>query len=148
MFCLNNDNFSLILLGTTPSTTALGCWIRLVVSLNAQARDTRRGTNPSQALDTRRGTNPSQARDTRGERIRRKHGTREGNESVAESSPIKWGEFVRINENKIALFAFLSREIVTMSSDKQVISTRMSFFGSQETRKDYLTVHTRRQRVA
>ena len=32
-------------------------------------------------------------------------------------------EFIRINGNKTALFAFLSREIVTMSTDKQVICT-------------------------
>ena len=32
----------------------------------------------------------------------------------------KSGELLRINENKRALFAFLSIEIVTMSTDKQV----------------------------
>ena len=33
----------------------------------------------------------------------------------------KWGELLRINENETALFAFLSIEIVTLSTDKQVI---------------------------
>ena len=37
--------------------------------------------------------------------------------------PKNWAEFFRINENKTELFAFLSREIVTISTDKQVIST-------------------------
>ena len=50
-----------------------------------------------------------------------------GNERERNSSPRgaavpkNWAEFLRINENKTELFAFLSREIVTISTDKQVI---------------------------
>ena len=59
---------------------------------------------------------------------KRKHGTREGNESVAESSPImlfqkQQGKVFRINENSAELFAFPSISIVTMLTDKQVICT-------------------------
>ena len=56
----------------------------------------------------------------------RKHGTREGNESVAESSPImlfqkQHGKVFRINENNAELFAFPSISIATMSTDMQCI---------------------------
>ena len=34
-----------------------------------------------------------------------------------------WGEFLRLADNKKELFAFLSREAITMLTDKQVIST-------------------------
>ena len=37
--------------------------------------------------------------------------------------PKNWAEFLRINENKTELFAYLSKEIVTISPDKQVICT-------------------------
>ena len=37
--------------------------------------------------------------------------------------PRNWAEFLRINETKTELFAYLSKEIVTISTDKQVIYT-------------------------
>ena len=58
----------------------------------------------------------AQMRDMRGKGIRRRV---EPNNAV----PKNWAEFLRINENKTELFAFLSREIVTISTDKQVICT-------------------------
>ena len=58
----------------------------------------------------------AQTRDMRGKGIRRRV---EPNNTV----PKKWAEFLRINENKTELFAFLSREIVPISTDKQVICT-------------------------
>ena len=58
----------------------------------------------------------AQTREMRGKGIRRRV---EANNAV----PKNWAEFLRINENKTELFAFLSREIVTMSTDKQVICT-------------------------
>ena len=58
----------------------------------------------------------AQTRDMRGKGIRRRV---EPNNAV----PKNWAEFHRINENKTELFAFLSREIVTISTDKQVICT-------------------------
>ena len=56
----------------------------------------------------------AQTRDMRGKGIRRRV---EPNDAV----PKNWAEFLRINENKTELFAFLSREIVTISTDKQGI---------------------------
>ena len=58
----------------------------------------------------------AQTREMRGTGIRRRV---EPNNAV----PKNWAEFLRINENKTELFAFLSREIVTISTDKQVICT-------------------------
>ena len=58
----------------------------------------------------------AQTREMRGKGIRRRV---EPNNAV----PKNWAEFLRINENKTELFAFLSREIVTISTDKQVICT-------------------------
>ena len=58
----------------------------------------------------------AQTRDMRGKGIRRRV---EPNNAV----PNNWAEFLRINENKTELFAFLSREIVTISTDKQVVCT-------------------------
>ena len=37
--------------------------------------------------------------------------------------PKNWGEFLRVAENKKELFAFLSREVVTISTEKQIVST-------------------------
>ena len=54
----------------------------------------------------------AQTRDMRGKGIRRRV---EPNNAVLKN----WAEFHRINENKTELFAFLSREIVTISTDKQ-----------------------------
>ena len=64
----------------------------------------------------RPGTLKQQARDKRGKGVRRR---------VAPNNaiPKNWGEFLRLAENKKELFAFLSREVITMSTDKQVIST-------------------------
>ena len=58
----------------------------------------------------------AQTREMRGKGIRRRV---EPNNAV----PKNWADFPRINENKTELFAFLSREIVTISTDKQVICT-------------------------
>ena len=56
----------------------------------------------------------AQTRDVRGKGIRRRV---KPNNAV----PKHWAEFLRINENKTELFAFLSKEIVTISTDKQAI---------------------------
>ena len=56
----------------------------------------------------------AQTRDMRGKGIRLRV---EPNNEV----PKNWAEFLRINENKTELFAFLGREIVTISTDKQII---------------------------
>ena len=37
--------------------------------------------------------------------------------------PKNWGEFLRVAENKKELFAFLSREVVTISTEKPIVST-------------------------
>lgn len=37
--------------------------------------------------------------------------------------PRNWAEFLRVAENKTELFAFLSREVITIATNKQVIST-------------------------
>ena len=37
--------------------------------------------------------------------------------------PINWGEFLRLAQYKKKLFAILSREVITMSTDNQVINT-------------------------
>ena len=58
----------------------------------------------------------AKTREMRGKGIRRRV---EPNNAV----PKIWAEFLRINENKTELFAFLRREIVTISTDKQVICT-------------------------
>ena len=58
----------------------------------------------------------AQTRDMGGKIIRRRV---EPNNAV----PKNWAEFLRINENKTELFAFLSREIVTIFTDKQIICT-------------------------
>ena len=58
----------------------------------------------------------AQTRDMRGKGIRRRV---EPNNAV----PKNWAEFLRINANKTELFAILIREIVTISTDKQVICT-------------------------
>ena len=57
----------------------------------------------------------AQTRDMRGKGIRRRV---EPNNAV----PKNWAELLRINENRTELFAFLSREIVTISTDKQFIT--------------------------
>ncbi len=64
----------------------------------------------------RPGTLKQQARDKRGKGVRRR---------VAPNNaiPKNWGEFLRLSENKKELFAFLSREVITMPTDKQIIST-------------------------
>ena len=60
----------------------------------------------------------AQTRDMRGKGIRRRVEPNRPN-----AVPKNWAEFLRNNENKTELFAFLSREIVTLSTDKQVICT-------------------------
>ena len=67
-------------------------------------------------VDYRPDSLKAQTRDMRGKGIRRRV---EPNNAV----PKNWAEFLRINQNKTELFAFLSREIVTISTDKQVICT-------------------------
>jgi len=64
----------------------------------------------------RPGTLKQQAWDKRGKGVRRR---------VAPNNaiPKNWGEFLRLLENKKELFSFLSKEVITMPTDKQVIST-------------------------
>lgn len=66
--------------------------------------------------DYRPGTLKRQAREKRGKGVRRR---------VAPNSviPKNWGEFLRLSENKKELFSFLSKEVITIPTDKQVIST-------------------------
>ena len=55
-------------------------------------------------------------RSTRGKGVRRR---------VEQSSsiPQNWSEFLRIDENKMELFAFLATSVASMETDKQIIST-------------------------
>ena len=73
----------------------------------------------------------AQTRGMRGKGIRRRV---EPNNAV----PKNWAEFLRINENKAELFAFLSREIVTISTDKQSSHSRQgcNLSATKWTRKD------------
>ena len=85
----------------------------------------------------------AQTRDMRGKGIRRRV---EPNNAV----PKNWAEFLRINENKTELFAFLSKEIVTISTDKSHLHSRQGCNLSATNGQSWTSplVHTRRQAVA
>lgn len=57
-----------------------------------------------------------QTREKRGKGVRRRVDPKN-------AVPKNWGDFLRLAENKKELFAFLSREVVTIPTDKQIIST-------------------------
>lgn len=66
--------------------------------------------------DYRPGTLKEQTREKRGKGVRRRV-------APQNAVPKNWGEFLRHAENKKELFSFLSREVITIPTDKQIIST-------------------------
>ena len=74
-----------------------------------------------------------QTREKRGKGVRRRV-------AANNSIPKNWGEFLRLDDNKKELFAFLSREAITVETDKQVISTLLEdVVCRQERNKDGLS---------
>ena len=66
--------------------------------------------------DHREGTLKAQTREKRGKGVRRRV-------SPQNAVPQNWGEFLRLADNNKELFSFLSREVATIHTEKQVIST-------------------------
>ena len=71
---------------------------------------------------------------------KREEGERSSSKSSNNSIPKNWGEFLRLDDNKKELFAFLRREAITLETDKQVISTLLEdVVCRQERNKDGLS---------
>ena len=66
--------------------------------------------------DYRQGTLKQQTRDKRGKGVRRRV-------APQNALPKNWGEFLKLADNKKELFSFLGREVVSIETEKQVIST-------------------------
>ena len=66
--------------------------------------------------DYRQGSLKEQAREKRGKGVRRRVAP---NNAV----PKNWGDFLRLADNKKELFAYLSKEVITIQTENQVIST-------------------------